>query len=180
MNQQTRQFLAVSALGTDRIGIVHELTRLITDTGGSIHESRMVGLGNEFAMLLLVSGNWHSLAKIEAELKRFGELHSLTLHSRRTESRGSRADLLPYSVDVVCLDQTGIVSGLAGFFAARGVDIAEVATRTFAAPHTGARMFAVQMSINVPAKLQIAGLREEFMEFCDSMNLDAILEPVKS
>ena len=48
------------------------------------------------------------------------------------------------------------------------------------AAHTGAPMFAVQMIINVPSKLQVAQLREEFMDFCDSLNLDAILEPVKS
>ena len=28
----------------------------------------MASLGNEFAMLILVSGNWHSLAKLESEL----------------------------------------------------------------------------------------------------------------
>ncbi len=28
--------------------------------------------------------------------------------------------------------------------------------------------------------LHIGVLREEFMDFCDSLNLDAILEPVKS
>ncbi|NNF67977.1 MAG: glycine cleavage system protein R, partial [Gammaproteobacteria bacterium] len=38
---------------------------------------------------------------------------------------------------------------------------------------------AVQMNINVPGQIHIAGLREEFMEFCDRLNLDAILEPVK-
>ena len=46
--------------------------------------------------------------------------------------------------------------------------------------YTGALMFAVQMIINVPSKLHLAHLREEFMEFCDARNLDAILEPVKS
>jgi predicted amino acid-binding ACT domain protein len=30
----------------------------------------------------------------------------------------------------VCLDQSGIVSGLSGFFATRGIDIAEVSTRS--------------------------------------------------
>jgi glycine cleavage system transcriptional repressor len=35
------------------------------------------------------------------------------------------------------------------------------------------------MIINVPARLHVSQLREEFMDFCDSMNLDAILEPVK-
>jgi glycine cleavage system transcriptional repressor len=61
-----------------------------------------------------------------------------------------------------------------------GIDIAEVSTRTYPAAHTGAQMFAVQMIINVPKRLQLAHLREEFMDYCDAQNLDAILEPVKS
>jgi glycine cleavage system transcriptional repressor len=36
------------------------------------------------------------------------------------------------------------------------------------------------MIVNVPGKYQVSQLREEFMDYCDSMNLDAILEPVKS
>src|SRR5712671_3767816 len=162
-----KQHLAVSAIGGDRTGMVHELTRVISECGGNISESRMASLGTEFAMLLLVSGNWHALAKLETELKRL-------------EPRAARTDMLPYSIDVVCLDQTGIVSGLSGFFSSRGIDIAEVSTRSYPAAHTGAPMFSVQMIVNVPSRIHVAHLREEFMEFCDSLNLDAILEPVKS
>ncbi|HEY1726528.1 MAG TPA: ACT domain-containing protein [Steroidobacteraceae bacterium] len=175
-----KQHLAVSAIGSDRTGMVHELTRVISDCGGNIAESRMTALGSEFAMQLLISGNWHTLARIESELARLGENGSLSVHIKRTEPRAVRSDMLPYSVDIVSLDQTGIVSGLTGFFASRGIDICEVATRSYAAAHTGAPMFAVQLVINVPGKLQVAQLREEFMDFCDSLNLDAILEPVKS
>ena len=175
-----KQHLAVSAIGSDRTGMVHELTRVITECGGNISESRMANLGSEFAMLLLVSGNWHALAKLETELKRLADSNSLSVHLRRTEPRPARTDMLPYSIDVVCLDQTGIVSGLSGFFASRGIDIAEVSTRSYPAAHTGAPMFSVQMIVNVPSRIHIAHLREEFMEFCDSLNLDAILEPVKS
>ncbi|HET9864607.1 MAG TPA: ACT domain-containing protein [Steroidobacteraceae bacterium] len=175
-----KQHLAVSAIGSDRTGMVHDLTRVISDCGGSISESRMASLGNEFAMLVLVSGNWHSLAKLESELQRLGESTGLTLHMKRTEPRPARTELLPYSIDVVCLDQSGIVAGLSGFCASRGIDIAEVSTRTYPAAHTGAQMFAVQMIINVPKRLQLAHLREEFMDYCDAQNLDAILEPVKS
>jgi glycine cleavage system transcriptional repressor len=35
------------------------------------------------------------------------------------------------------------------------------------------------MVVNVPSKLHLGVLREEFMDFCDQLNLDAILEPVK-
>ena len=62
----------------------------------------------------------------------------------------------------------------------RGVDIAELSTRSYAAAHTGAPMFSVQMIVNVPSRLHIGVLREEFMDFCDHLNLDAIFEPVKS
>jgi glycine cleavage system transcriptional repressor len=175
-----KQHLAVSAIGTDRAGLVHDLTRTIADCGGSIAESRMASLGSEFAMLMLVSGNWHALARLESELKRVCEEHGLTLHLRRTEARGPRKELLPYSIDIVSLDQSGIVAGLSGFCAARGIEISEVATRCYAAAHTGAPMFAVQMIINVPTRIHVSQLREDFMDYCDSMNLDAILEPVKS
>jgi glycine cleavage system transcriptional repressor len=40
-------------------------------------------------------------------------------------------------------------------------------------------MFSVQMIIQVPSRLHVAHLREEFLDYCDSTNLDAILEPVK-
>ncbi len=175
-----KQHLAVSAVGSDRTGIVHDLARVITDCGGNISESRMANLGSEFAMLLLVSGNWHSLAKLETELKKLADASDLTIHIKRTEPRGQRTDMVPYSIDAVCLDQSGVVAGLSGFFATRSIDIAEVATRTYPAAHTGAPMFSVQMVVNIPARIHLSHLREEFMDFCDSLNLDAIMEPVKS
>ena len=60
------------------------------------------------------------------------------------------------------------------------IEIADVATRSYPAAHTGAQMFAVQMAVNVPSSVHIAQLREEFLELSDRLNLDAILEPVKS
>lgn len=175
-----KQLLAISAIGSDRTGRVHDITRIIADCGGSISESRMTSLGSEFVMLMLVSGNWHALARLETELKKLAESDALALHVRRTDERAARTDMLPYTVDAVCLDQTGIVSKLAGFFSSRGIDIAELNTRSYAAANTGAPMFAMQISVNVPSRVQIAVLREEFMDLCDHLNLDAILEPVKT
>ena len=40
-------------------------------------------------------------------------------------------------------------------------------------------MFSVRMNIGIPADIQIAVLRDEFMDFCDSLNIDAVLEPFK-
>jgi glycine cleavage system transcriptional repressor len=174
-----KQFIAISAIGGDRVGLVHDLSKVVADCGGSISESRMTALGNEFAMQILVAGNWHSIARIETELGKLAESSGMTIQVRRTAERPVREDMVPYSVDVVCIDQAGIVAGLAGFFATRGIDIGELSTRGYAAAHTGAQMFSVYMIVNVPTRIHVGALREEFMDFCDEMNLDAILEPVK-
>jgi len=173
------QLIVLSAIGTDRTGVVQDITKVIMACSGNIEESRMTTLGNEFAMLMLVSGNWHTLGKLERELEKLGA-EDLTFTIRKTGERQIKEDRMPYAVDVVSLDHEGIVFGLANFFASHDVEIADVATRSYAAAHTGAPMFAVQMAVNIPSSVHIAQLRDEFHELCDRLNLDAILEPVKA
>ena len=175
-----KQLIVINAVGGDRTGLVYDLTRVVADCGGNIVESRMSALGSDFAMLLLVSGKWHTLAKLEGELKKLSESSGITAALRSTDARAPRPDVVTYTVDVVCLDQPGIVYNLAGFFSSRGIDIAELNTRSYSAAHTGAPMFAVQMVIHIPSRIHIAALREEFLDLCDQLNLDAILEPMKS
>ena len=59
--------------------MVHELTRVISECGGNLAESRMSALGGEFAMLMLVTGNWHTLARLESELGRLAANGAITL-----------------------------------------------------------------------------------------------------
>ena len=174
-----KQFLVVSVLGEDRASTLHDLARAVRDCGCNVVESRMTVLGSEFSMLVLVGGNWNTITKLEATLPKLAQKLGLTLASRRTSEREPRQDLIPYAVDVVCLDQPGIVFNLANFFAERDIGIAELSTRSYPAAHTGAPMFAVQMSVNIRADMHIGRLREEFMDFCDDLNLDAIMEPIK-
>ena len=41
--------------GSDKIGIVEQVTELILDCGGDVQASRMARLGGEFSMMFLVS-----------------------------------------------------------------------------------------------------------------------------
>jgi len=180
VSRKMSQLIVISAVGSDRTGVVQDLSKVILACGGNIEESRMTTLGSEFAMLLLVSGNWATLNKLEQGLDKLGEQKSLSISIRQTDAKVSAGNRMPYAVDIVCLDQQGIVFNLAEFFSSRDIEIADVATRSYAAAHTGSPMYAVQMAINVPSTVHVSQLREEFLEICDRLNLDAILEPVKS
>lgn len=175
-----RQLIVLSAVGSDRPGVVKDISKAILDCGGNIEESRMAALGAEFAVLMLISGNWHTLTKLEKALDELKKKDGLTITIKRTGEHAAQDDCIPYGVDVVCLDQPGIVFHLSEFFALRDIEIADVVTRRYAAAHTGAPMFSVQMTVNIPGNAPIAQLRDEFLDLCEQYNLDSILEPIKS
>lgn len=177
--QHKQQYLVISALGQDRPGIVNELTEYVSDSGCNIVDSRMTVLGGEFAILMMVEGNWNAVAKMEGLLPTIEKRLRLTVMGKRTEAERSDGTTLPYTVEVVCLDHPGIVHQLAGFFSGHGINIHDLYTDSYRAAHTGSPMFSASMTINVPSDMHIARLREEFLDFCDELNLDAVLEPVK-
>jgi glycine cleavage system transcriptional repressor len=174
------QLIVLSAIGTDRPGVVKDISRVILDCGGNIEESRMTSLGAEFAVLMLISGNWHTPQKLEKALADLEKTHELVISLKKTGDRHGNEDCVPYGVDVVCLDQPGIVFHLSEFFAARNIEICDLATRRYAAPHTGAPMFSVQMTVSIPGSAPIGQLRDDFHDLCEQLNLDSILEPVKA
>lgn len=171
--------LVITAMGQDRPGIVDEFSRAILNCGCNVGDSRMAVLGGEFTMVLLVSGNWNAVAKLETALPRLEQQHSLSIQSKRTEPRTETDNLVPYAVEVVSIDHPGIVHDVSNFFARRGINIEDLYTSRYPAPHTGASMYALHLTVGIPADTSIATVRGEFMDFCDDLNLDAMMAPVK-
>ncbi len=171
--------LVISALGDDRPGIVNDLSAAILEYGCSIADSRMSVLGGEFALILLVSGSWDQIAKLESALPALSKKLELMASCKRTEKRKPEKPLVPYEVEVVAMDHTGIVHDVADFLSAHNINIETLETETYAAAHTGTPMFSLNMRISIPGDMHIASLRDEFTEFCDDLNLDAMMEPAK-
>ena len=171
--------LVVSALGKDKQGLVEKLSQSIQECGCNIHDSRMAVMGEEFAMVLMISGNWNAIAKFETALPRLEERLELSVQLKRTDLRAPANDVIPYGVEVVALDHPGIVHDIANFFSQREINIEDLFTSTYQASHTGATMFSLHMTVGIPADIAIAAIRGEFMDFCDDRNLDAMLAPVK-
>lgn len=171
--------LVVSALGKDKQGLVEMLSQSILECGCNIHDTRMAVMGEEFSILLLLSGNWNAIAKFENILPRLEEKLELSIQVKRTDIRPPANDVIPYGVEVVALDHPGIVHDIADFFYRREINIEDLFTSTYQASHTGALMFSLHMTVGIPSDVAVAAVRGEFMDFCDDRNLDAMLAPVK-
>ena len=95
----------------------------LAEAGCVIIDSHLLSLGSEFAAVLMLRGNWSSLAKLEAQLKRLESL-GLTIQFRRSGGTPSTppatpTEALPYAVEVIALERPGTVYAVVDFFATR-------------------------------------------------------------
>jgi glycine cleavage system transcriptional repressor len=155
------------------------LSRRIADAGCNLVESRVATVGADVSVLLLAKGGWDAIAKLETALVRIGRGDNLHLLSYRTQARDQQSHLLPYMVEAVAADKPGVLVELIDFFNHRAIRIEQMSSMRYQAMQTGADMFQAQITIGIPADTRIAELRDEFMEMCDGLNLDAIMDPVK-
>lgn len=177
MTDAQNDYLVITASGEDKVGLVDRLSGRIADSGCNIEESRMAVLGGQFALIMLLSGPWHALSKLEGQLEGLGEQLGLTIVHNRTRKKEREQPAVPYTVDVVAMDHPGIVRSLSAFFAKSNINIEELQTDTYPAPHTGTPMFSVSMTVGIHADIHIPTLRENFLDYCDDLNLDATFEP---
>jgi glycine cleavage system transcriptional repressor len=171
--------IAISMMGANRVGLIENFTKAVRDCGCSVGDSRMTVLGDRFSMLILLTGTWDAIAKIETMLPRLETQLQVKILSQRAEPRKRHNNMMPYAIEVVAVDRQGIVHEITQFFTQREIGVEDMYSGTYAAAHTGTPMFSLHMTISVPTDVSIAGLRGEFMDFCDHLNLDAIMEPVK-
>ena len=147
------QLIVISALGSDRPGIVESLSRAVLQHNGNILDSRMTVLGGEFAVLMLVSGSDATLDRLEAERDNLASELDLLITLKRTRPRDLQARALPYEVEVVAMDNPGIVHEIANFFSRRSINIDDLHTGTYAdATDPGARDEQLARIVDAAAK----------------------------
>lgn len=141
--------------GTDRPGIVEEVTRVFLELGANVGTSRMTRLGGEFVILMLVSVPTTSLSGLEdafddliAEGYRVTAAQALPVAD--TEYEGWVA----YDVAVAGADHEGIVHEVAREIASAGATIDEMETDIVSAPVSGTPLFTMSALVRVPPTIE--------------------------
>jgi len=171
------EYFVITALGNDRPGVVNDLSETILDTGCSIDDSRMMVLGGEFAIILMLSGNSDAIEKLNNEKEELEVKTGLKIISKLTQPRATASNALLYEVDVISMDEPGIVHHVTEFFSRQKINIQSLTTDSYAAAHTGTPMFSMKMTIEVPASLSISELKQQFADLCDKYNFDGSMFP---
>jgi glycine cleavage system transcriptional repressor len=172
-------YIVLTALGENHPQIIEKCSKAIKECGCNIIDSRVIALGKELSLSMMLSGSWSAVAKLEHMLPSLKKKLNVEFQFRRTSPPDKPAQGLPYAIEIVSMDRIGVVHDITEFLVNNDIIIQDMFTNTYQATHSGTPMFSLNATINIPVNISISAIRNDFNDFCDRLNLDAIMEPVK-
>jgi len=166
-------YLVVTAIGTDRPGIVNELTQMVIQANCNIVDSRLAVFGNEFTLILLLSGQWNAITRFEADLNlRSAQLELITLMKRTSEHQ-----LADYTSQMLIKldgqDAPGCIGQFTHYLAQQNIDLASFRTKA----KSGYQQ--IQMELNINQSINIDQLKQYFSNLASQLNLTIRFEQLQ-
>lgn len=158
-------YLVFTALGTDRTGIVSEITKLTSEFGCNIDDSRMAILGKEFTLVMLLSGSKSAINQIESRLPILAHSLALLTIIKRTTQPVKAIIKECLEVEINGKDSKGILKQVTQFFAKRKIDLTSI--KTVADPDKD--IITTSLLINLSELINKQQLEDEFQQLCQTL-----------
>lgn len=171
------QFLVISVLGSTPMELTNVLCRASQESRCSVVSTRLTRHGEVCALVVQVAGSWDGLARMETSLPALAKRHGFTYNLTRSLPLENRPQALPYVAYVSAAYRPDILAELCQFFIDHRVELENLTCDTYQAPQTGGTMLNATLTVTLPAGTQISWLRDQFLDFADALNLDALIEP---
>lgn len=176
-----KRWFALSAIGTDRPGIVADLAELIYECDCNLEDSSMTVLGSEFAVLLLLSGTGSDVdERLRGACKRIEWEKRLTVFFRPLEGEpvryGADQVLAPYEFRAVGVDKAGIVAKVCRCFASHGINITQLKSQSRPEPQSGTPLYTMQIHLDLPRAVDVDALRRELDQIAVELRIEVALD----
>mmetsp|Transcript_10862 Transcript_10862/g.16043 ORF Transcript_10862/g.16043 Transcript_10862/m.16043 type:complete len:224 (-) Transcript_10862:104-775(-) len=180
----TRQFSApakkvvvIHSIGADRPGIVADVTRIVTDKGGNVGESRAQLLGGHFSLMMQVDIAEKDVGDLQDQLASGVEgMKTECLESVEKNATVAPTIAFAGNFKLSGADNPGIVHKLTSVLARNQLTIANMKTKHEEAPFGGTELFTVEgRSVAyepLASNFEWTKIQEELKELGDSLNCD--------
>jgi len=171
--------LIISAVGSDRPGIVSELSGTITSHGGNIEKSRMTRLGSDFTIIMLVTVDPKWEESLVVALKAIQEL---SITTKGTEPNTAIAvenckDTTGENchISLSGADNEGIVKVLSKYLEEKSINIIEMDTHISQAPISGSPLFNLNASVSIPGEIDERDIQSDLSQIAQDLGVEIYL-----
>jgi glycine cleavage system transcriptional repressor len=166
------QYLVLTAMGSDRTGCVSELTKLASECGCNILDSRMAIFGLEFTFIMLLNGDNRAINKLEVRLPMVAHNLELITMMKRTSGHKTYDLVEHYQAEYTGTDQPGILKAMTAFFATRKIDISSLKSEID--PKTN--NMSASISFAITQKISIHDIENDFFQLCEQIAVQGCIK----
>ncbi|WP_206486376.1 ACT domain-containing protein [Thalassotalea sp. G2M2-11] len=170
------QYLVVTVMGADRTGSVSSLTKLASECGCNIVDSRMAIFGLEFTMIMLLKGSAKAINQIESKIPAVALKRELITMMKRTSGYTLQNVTDHYLVEYAGVDQPGILKAITAFFATRNIDISSLKSEID--PENDQTRAVIR--IGLTAETPIEELEKDYFELCEQIDVQGTITKCNS
>ena len=160
--------LIISAVGSDRPGIVSELSGTITSHGGNIEKSRMTRLGSDFTIIMLatVDPKWEESLVVALQA-----IKELSITTKGTEPNTVIAGE-NCQISLSGADNEGIVKVLSKYLEEKSINIIEMDTHISQAPISGSPLFNLNASVSIPGEVDGRDIQSDLSQIAQDLGVE--------
>jgi glycine cleavage system transcriptional repressor len=183
-SSQKSSHLIVNAVGKDRVGIVAEISKYVTDIGGNVGESQASKLGNHFSMMMLIQIPSQDRQYLESQLKNMKDMTTVVFETE-AKAPNDYTPQIAYSgyFELQGANYPGIVHKVTAFLAHHGLSVDRLETDDCTiAPHGGTVLFQMKGVANalepLAAGFSIQAIEDGIATLADELNCDISIQDV--
>jgi glycine cleavage system regulatory protein len=165
-----RTSLVLTVIGTDRPGIVEQLSDQVLAVGANWEESRMARLAGKFTGLLRISVDSEHADRLANGLRTLAAGDLTVVVERSPDVDVSRFRSL--NVELVGNDRPGIVRDISRVLASHGVNIEELETEVASAAMSGEPVFRARVRVRLPESTTTTDIRNMLEAMADHLMVD--------
>lgn len=165
--------LIIKGIGPDKPGIVSRISGIVTSSNGNIEESRMIRLGSEFSIIMMVAIPQNAKDNLSDKLEEIDGIKFYLTETKKLPTHNSPT----HTINLSGGDNEGIVHYISDKLTSMDINILEIITDTENAPITGAVVFLMKVKINLDEN-QLEELSGMLDDIQSRLGLDITLDKI--
>jgi glycine cleavage system transcriptional repressor len=165
----------LTAFCKDRPGVVADITETIYENGCNLEDSTMTSMLDEFAIILLFSGEGDGLEnRLLQDCRRLERDKGITAFLRPVKAVEKKVQEKTYTrlINVDGVDQSGIVYKISRFLADNLINIENLSSRRLFSPETGTAIYSMEINVQIPGKMEPKQLEMGLSRIGEELNVD--------
>ena len=161
--------LIISANGPDKQGIVSEISSIINEYHGNIETSKMICLGKEFSILILIEIQTEVIPKLNSSLDKIKDLSINLIETKSSNDLSCEKRLHLY---INGADNEGIVYKFSNYLSKLDINIEEVNTKIKNAPISATPLFMMDLIIESKNTIDENKLEKELNIIAEKLGVE--------